>query len=124
VGFLPSLRERRGKKTATVSELERTMPESLLRFRTRAPFHPPWLKGKPSIPQMHIVCNLLQFMHGMSLNIVIRQSPAEERAQEGPLSLGDVEMPLTIASLSTVEQDREAKGPRLLLGEKGHMGYV
>ena len=73
---------------------------------------------------MHIVCNLLQFMHEMSLNIVIRQGSAEERAQEGPSSLGDVEMPLTITSLSAVEQDREAKGPRLLLGEKGHMGYV
>ena len=34
------------------------------------------------------------------------------------------EMQLTAALLSAVEQDREAKGPRLLLGEKGHMGYV
>jgi hypothetical protein len=63
-------------------------------------------------------------MDEVFLNMAIRQSSAEERAQEGPSSLGDVEMPLTNASLSAVEQDREAKGPRLLLGEKGHMGYV
>jgi hypothetical protein len=33
-------------------------------------------------------------------------------------------MQLTAALLSAVEQDREAKGPGLLPGEKGHMGYV
>ena len=33
-------------------------------------------------------------------------------------------MPLSIASLSAVEQGRQAKGPRLFLGEDGHMGYV
>lgn len=47
-----------------------------------------------------------------------------ESLRRSVVSLGDVEMPLTIESLSAVEQDREAKGPRLLLGEKGHMGYV
>jgi hypothetical protein len=33
-------------------------------------------------------------------------------------------MQLTAASLSAVEQGREAKGPRLLSGKEGHRRYV
>lgn len=62
VGFLPSLRERRGKKTTTVSEsLGEDKPESgsvdsvPASPRTRALFHPPWPKEKTSIRPMHFV---------------------------------------------------------------------
>jgi hypothetical protein len=64
-------------------------------------------------------------MHEMSLKYR-RQAKlsGRESSRRSVVLLGNVEMPLTIASLSAVEQDWEAKGPRLLLGEKGHMGYV
>jgi hypothetical protein len=66
-------------------------------------------------------------MHKMSLNIEYchqAKLSGRESSKRSVISLVDVEMPLTIESLSAVEQGREAKDPRLLLGEKGHMGYV
>jgi len=63
-------------------------------------------------------------MHEMSLNRHQAKLSGRENSRRSVVSLGDVEMPLTIASLSAVEQDREAKDQRLLLGEKRHMGYV
>jgi hypothetical protein len=132
VGFLPSLKERRGKKTTTVSESERTklsdsdvgISDYWVTPHTRALFHPPWPKGKMSILQMHIVCNLLQFMREMSEYRHQAKLNGRKSSKRSVVTLSDVEMPLIIAPLSAVEQDREAKGPRLFLGEKGHMGYV
>jgi hypothetical protein len=69
---------------------------------------------------------LLQFIHDISLNISHQAKLSGRRnSRRSVVSFWDNdEMQLTAKLLSAVEQDREAKSPRLLPGEKGHVGYV